>query len=97
MAVKKWLHDRCVDAHYLCIKTTAHLSGLADHKNNVHHEPANILHSYPGVKPLDFAAEYDEGLMGVNITITATLLLAQRPRNQEQHTQTLHKSKEVMK
>eukprot|EP00957_Ditylum_brightwellii_P184416 14046984-Ditylum_brightwellii.AAC.1 len=45
---KKWLHDHCVDAHYLCLKTTAHLSGLADHKNDVHHEPANILHSCPG-------------------------------------------------
>eukprot|EP00957_Ditylum_brightwellii_P046027 3491845-Ditylum_brightwellii.AAC.1 len=35
--------------------------------------------------------------MRVNITITATPPLAQQPCNQEQRTQTLHKSKEVMK
>eukprot|EP00957_Ditylum_brightwellii_P211999 15366842-Ditylum_brightwellii.AAC.2 len=60
-------------------------------------DAANILHSYPGVKPLDFAAECDEGLMGLDITMTATPPLAQQPCSQEQHTQTLHKSKEVMK
>eukprot|EP00957_Ditylum_brightwellii_P202059 15328399-Ditylum_brightwellii.AAC.2 len=35
--------------------------------------------------------------MGVDITMTAMPPLAQLPCNQEQRTQTIHKSKEVMK
>eukprot|EP00957_Ditylum_brightwellii_P112440 8572138-Ditylum_brightwellii.AAC.1 len=44
---------------------------LTPRKNDVLHEPTNVIPNYPTIHPLDFAFQKDDGLFGINITTTS--------------------------
>eukprot|EP00957_Ditylum_brightwellii_P144111 10980298-Ditylum_brightwellii.AAC.1 len=58
---KEWLHNQLVDANYIAACTVADYPPLLQGKNDVLHEPTNVIPNYPIVRPLDFALQNDDG------------------------------------
>eukprot|EP00957_Ditylum_brightwellii_P026087 1972184-Ditylum_brightwellii.AAC.1 len=82
------MSDAYVKAHYVALRTTNRLTGVANSKDDVYHEPPNLLSHYPTIHPLDFSAENNDSKFGVFITISGA---------PEQRTATLHQSLEIKK
>eukprot|EP00957_Ditylum_brightwellii_P080186 6098969-Ditylum_brightwellii.AAC.1 len=68
----------------MAARTCGKLTELAITKNDILHEPKNLMPELPNICPLDFAFQTDNGLFGLDITLTSSGPFAKRPYQQEQ-------------